>query len=126
MEEVRSIFARIPGVEDLCAEGEGADTRLIVMHDPGRVTTAQLLEILGRLPSFSEASFGPTSLGRLSSPSIPARGCGAHALTWNPPLLRKAEGWISLSSPLCRIHLLSRQEHPRQDPFGSKTQGKPV
>ncbi len=63
MEEVRSVFTRIPGVEDLGTAGEGADTRLIVVHDPGRVTAAQLLEILGRLPSFSEASFAPTLLG---------------------------------------------------------------
>ncbi len=63
MEEVRSVFSRIPGVVDLGTEGEGADTRLIVVHDPGRATTGQLLEILGRLPSFCEASFAPTLLG---------------------------------------------------------------
>ena len=63
MEEVRSILMRIPGVEDLCTAGEGADTRLVVVHDPGRVTAAQLQEILGRLPSFSGASFAPTLLG---------------------------------------------------------------
>ncbi len=63
LEEVRSVFTRIPGVEDLCTAGEGADARLIVAHDPVRVTAAQLLEILGRLPSFSEASFVPTLLG---------------------------------------------------------------
>jgi len=63
LEEVRSVLTRIPGVEGLYTAGEGADTRLIVVHDPVRVTAAQLLEILGRLPSFSEASFAPTVLG---------------------------------------------------------------
>jgi hypothetical protein len=63
MEEVWSILTPIPGVEGLCTAGEGADTRLIVVHDPSRVTAERLLEILGRLPSFSEASFAPTLLG---------------------------------------------------------------
>jgi len=63
LEEIRSVFMRIPGVESLCTTGEGADTRLIVVHDPVRVTATQLLEILGRLPSFSEPSFTPTLLG---------------------------------------------------------------
>ena len=62
LEEIRSVFTQIPGVEDLCTAGEGAQTRLIVVHDPTRVTAAQLLEILRRLPSFSEAPFVPTLL----------------------------------------------------------------
>ncbi len=40
--------------------------------------------------------------------------------------LEKAEGWIFLSSPRCRILLLEPQERPRQDPGGPQTQGKPV
>ena len=63
LEEVRSVFTRIAGVEDLYTAGEGADTRLIIVHDPTQVTAAQLLEILGHLPSFSQASFAPTVLG---------------------------------------------------------------
>jgi len=61
--EVRSVLTRLPGVEGLGTAGEGADTRLIIVHDPFRVTTAQLREILERLPSFYEASFAPHLLG---------------------------------------------------------------
>ena len=63
LEEVRSVLTRIPGVEGLGTAGDGADTRLIIVHDPGRVTAEQLLEILGRLPSFTQASFVPSLLG---------------------------------------------------------------
>jgi hypothetical protein len=63
MTEIRSVFARIPGVTGLHTEGEGADTRLIIVHDPSQVTSEQLLEDLRRLPSFCQASFTPTLLG---------------------------------------------------------------
>lgn len=63
LQEVRSVFAQIPGVESLHAEGQGAEARLIIIHDPSYVTVEQLLGILKRLPSFHKDSFTPTVLG---------------------------------------------------------------
>jgi hypothetical protein len=63
MTEIRSVFAQTPGVAGLLMEGEGADTRLIIEHDPSQVPPQQLLETLRRLPSFCRASFVPTLLG---------------------------------------------------------------
>jgi hypothetical protein len=61
--EIRSVFTRIPGVAGLDREGEGADARLIIVHDPFQVTTEQLSDFLRRLPSFCQASFTPTLVG---------------------------------------------------------------
>jgi hypothetical protein len=63
MAEIRSVFARIPGVTALHLEGEGADARLIIVHDPSETTSEQLLQTLRRLPSFYRASFVPALLG---------------------------------------------------------------
>ena len=62
-EEIRSVFAQMPGVSDLYTEGQGADARLIIVHDPSQVTAEQLMSILKRLPSFHKAFFTPTLLG---------------------------------------------------------------
>jgi len=63
MKEIQSVFARIPGVDGVRAEGEGADAKLIIVHDPSQVAAEQLLGIFRRLPSFHEASFVPTLVG---------------------------------------------------------------
>ena len=61
--EIRSVFAEIPGVTDWHLEGEGAEARLIVVHDPAVVTVEQLTALLRRLPSFYQASFVPILVG---------------------------------------------------------------
>jgi hypothetical protein len=61
--EIRSVLARIPGVTGLHTEGEGADARLIIVHDPSQATLEQLIGLLRRLPSFCQASFVPTLVG---------------------------------------------------------------
>jgi hypothetical protein len=63
MTEIRSVLAEVPGATGLHTEGQGAEARLIIVHDPSRVTPEQLLEHLCRLPSFCRASFVPTLLG---------------------------------------------------------------
>jgi hypothetical protein len=63
MAEVQSTLAQTPGVAGLHTEGQGADARLIIEHDPAQASPEQLLETLGRLPSFCRASFVPTVLG---------------------------------------------------------------
>jgi hypothetical protein len=61
--EIHAVFAALPGVIGLHLEGEGAEARLIVVHDPSRATVEQLTDIFRRLPSFYQASFVPTLLG---------------------------------------------------------------
>jgi hypothetical protein len=61
--EIQSIFTALPGVTGLHLEGEGAQTRLLVAHEPTVVTVEQLTEVLRRLPSFYRASFVPTLVG---------------------------------------------------------------
>jgi len=63
MSEIQSVFAQIPGIDSLHMEGEGADARIIIVHDPLQVTTEQLADVFKRLPSFHKASFAPTLLG---------------------------------------------------------------
>ncbi len=63
LQEIRSVFSQIPSVDGLHTEGEGADARLIIVHDPSQVTAEQLLGILQHLPSFHQAFFAPTLLG---------------------------------------------------------------
>jgi hypothetical protein len=63
LQEIHSVFAQIPGVDCLRMEGEGAEARLSIIHDPVQVTPEQLLDLLRRLPSFHRASFVPTLLG---------------------------------------------------------------
>ena len=63
LREIESVFGRIPGVDGLRTEGEGADARLIVVYDPSQVTEEQLMQAFRRLPSFCRASFTPTLLG---------------------------------------------------------------
>ena len=62
-EEIRSVLTRLPGVAGLYLEGDGADARLIVTHDPSQVTAEHLLDVFRGLPSFHAASFVPTLLG---------------------------------------------------------------
>jgi hypothetical protein len=61
--EIQAVFLGLPGVTGLHMEGGGADARLILEHDPTRVTPEQLMETLKRLPSFYRPSFTPTLLG---------------------------------------------------------------
>ncbi len=61
--EIQSVFTALPGVTALHLEGEGAQTRLIVAHDPTVVTAEQLTDVFRRLPSFYRASFAPTLVG---------------------------------------------------------------
>jgi len=63
LSEIRSVFAEIPGVDALDLEGEDAEARLIIVHDPARVSAEELLGTFKRLPSFHRASFVPTLLG---------------------------------------------------------------
>ncbi len=63
LQEIRSVFTQIPGVDGLQMEGQGAQARLIVAHDPSRVTAEELVDLLKRLPSFHKAFFIPTLLG---------------------------------------------------------------
>ena len=63
LREIHAVFAHVPGVDRLHMEGEGADARLMIVHDPSQVTAEQLLDILKRLPSFHRVSFTPTLLG---------------------------------------------------------------
>jgi hypothetical protein len=63
LQEVRSIFTQIPGVDGLYTEGQGTDARLIIVHDPSRITAEQMMDILKRLPSFHKAFFAPAVLG---------------------------------------------------------------
>ena len=61
--EIRSVFAGIAGVTGLHLEGEDAEARLIIAHDPSVATVEQLITLLRRLPSFCQASFVPTLVG---------------------------------------------------------------
>ncbi len=54
---------RILGVGGLHTEGQGADARLMVVHDPAQVTADQLPDLLKRLPSSHKAFLVPTLLG---------------------------------------------------------------
>ncbi len=63
LQEIRSVFTQVPGVDGLHTEGQGADARLIIVHDPSQVTADQLLDLFKRLPSFHHASFTPTLPG---------------------------------------------------------------
>ena len=63
LQEIRSVFTQIPGVDGLHTEGQGAQARLIIVHDPSRVTAEQLMDLLKRLPSFHKTFFAPTVLG---------------------------------------------------------------
>jgi hypothetical protein len=61
--EIQAVFAGVPGVTGLHLEGEGAQARLLLVHDPSLVTAEQLAAILRRLPSFYRASFVPSLVG---------------------------------------------------------------
>lgn len=63
LDEIQSVFTAMPGVTGLHLEGEEAQARLIVAHDPALVTVEQLTEVFRRLPSFYRASFVPTLVG---------------------------------------------------------------
>ncbi len=62
IEELESTFAKMQGVSKFCIEGEGADTKLIVEHDPSIVAVDQLMGIFKGLPSFHKGCFIPTIL----------------------------------------------------------------
>ena len=61
--EIESTLTGMQGVSKVYVEGEGAEQRLIVEHDPGRVTVEQLMDIIKGLPSFYEGFFIPTVIG---------------------------------------------------------------
>lgn len=61
--EIQEVFAALTGVSAICKEGEGADARLIITHDPSLMAVEQLTAVFRRLPSFCRTSFLPTVLG---------------------------------------------------------------
>ena len=61
--EIESTLTGMQGVSKVYVEGEGAEQRLIVEHDPSRVTVEQLMDIFKGLPSFYEGFFIPTVIG---------------------------------------------------------------
>jgi copper chaperone CopZ len=63
IQEIESTVTSIQGVSKVYIEGEGADQKLIVEHDPTTVTAEQLIDIFKGLPSFYEGFFIPTVIG---------------------------------------------------------------
>jgi copper chaperone CopZ len=59
IQEIESVLAAIQGVDKVYVEGEKAEARLIVEHDPDTATTDQLIEVFKRLPSFYRGFFIP-------------------------------------------------------------------
>jgi copper chaperone CopZ len=60
VEEIKSVLTGMPGVERVYRGGKEEEGKLIVEHDPSRVTVEQLVDSLRDLPSFHEESFVPT------------------------------------------------------------------
>ena len=53
VQEIRSVLGEMEGVEECYPEGEG----IVVEHDPSKVSVENLIETLGRLPSFYKGFF---------------------------------------------------------------------
>ncbi|MHC4616896.1 MAG: cation transporter [Planctomycetota bacterium] len=53
VQEIQSVLGEMEGVEECYAEGEG----IVVQHDPSKVSVEDLIEMLGRLPSFYKGFF---------------------------------------------------------------------
>jgi len=60
IQEIETTLTGKEGVSKVYMEGEAAEGKLIVEHDPGIVTTDQLIEVFRLLPSFYEGFFIPT------------------------------------------------------------------
>jgi len=60
VQEIRSILTAMPGVERVYRGSEEEGGKLIVEHDPSKVTVEQLIDILKDLPSFYDGCFVPT------------------------------------------------------------------
>ena len=58
IEEMQSVFGRMPGVSRFYREGPG----VVVEHDPSVVTVEQLLDVFRGLPSFYRSHFIPSML----------------------------------------------------------------
>jgi hypothetical protein len=58
LEEMKSVFGKIPGVAKFCREGPG----VVVEYDADVVTMEQLLDVFRGLPSFYRSRFVPTVL----------------------------------------------------------------
>jgi hypothetical protein len=62
VQEIQSVLGEIEGVAKSYIEDEEAGARLIVEHDPSKVTVEQLMDALRRLPSFYKGFFVPELL----------------------------------------------------------------
>jgi copper chaperone CopZ len=62
VKEIQSVLDEIQGVEKSYIEGEEKETKLVVEHDPSKVTVEQLMDVLRRLPSFYKGFFVPKLL----------------------------------------------------------------
>jgi hypothetical protein len=58
IEEMKSVFGRMPGVGKFCREGSG----VVVEHDGSAVTVEQFMDVFRSLPSFYRSHFVPTVL----------------------------------------------------------------
>ena len=63
IQEIESTLTRMEGVSKAYIDKEGEEQRLIVEHDPSRVTAEELTEVLKCLPSFYEGFFIPNLIG---------------------------------------------------------------
>jgi copper chaperone CopZ len=59
VQEIQSVLGEIEGVAKSYIEDEEKEAKLIVEHDPSKVTVEQLMDTLKRLPSFYKSFFVP-------------------------------------------------------------------
>jgi hypothetical protein len=62
IQEIESTLTSMQGVSRCYLEGEAAEAKIVVEHDPTAVTVEQLIDVFRSLPSFYEGCFIPTMI----------------------------------------------------------------